>query len=490
MPDSISLNIPVDLRTPGQYIEIDESKAAGGLPIQQRRFLLLGHQTTAGTATVNVPIRVSSTEEAVTLFGRGSMLARMVGIVKRGPSANSDLWAMPVAEPSGGVAAIKTITLTVPGGGPTESGTLCAYVAGQRVEVAVRTGASVTATTLAAALVTELARYPDIPVTVTSNAGVVTLTSRHKGAVSSGIDIRHSYYDGERLPGGITFAVATSTPGSGDPSLTTALAALSGAQWYSIAVPWTADSVLTEVEEELTDRWGPLDMRTGHAFCALDDTFANLCTFGEARNSPHTTVWGMYSSPTWVPERAAALAGVCDYYGKIDPARPFQTLPVPGVMGPAENARFSRNERNLLLWDGISTCKHTAGGGTVIERIITSYRETTDGAPDPSLLDLNTVWTVDYIRFAVRSRIALSFPRHKLANDGVGSPGQAIATPRVIRAELQALFADLLNAGIIETMPTMQIVRSTDDVNRVNAIISPNVVNQFQVFAAAIQFRL
>jgi phage tail sheath gpL-like len=33
MPDNITFNtIPVDIRTPGQYVEIDNSKALRGLP--------------------------------------------------------------------------------------------------------------------------------------------------------------------------------------------------------------------------------------------------------------------------------------------------------------------------------------------------------------------------------------------------------------------------------------------------------------------------
>jgi phage tail sheath gpL-like len=48
-----------------------------------------------------------------------------------------------------------------------------------------------------------------------------------------------------------------------------------------------------------------------------------------------------------------------------------------------------------------------------------------------SYLDLETKWTVDYIRFAVRARIALRFPRHKLADDGTNfAPARPIATPK------------------------------------------------------------
>jgi phage tail sheath gpL-like len=105
------------------------------------------------------------------------------------------------------------------------------------------------------------------------------------------------------------------------------------------------------------------------------------------------------------------------------------------------------------------------------------------------------VWTVDAIRYAVRARIALRFPRHKLANDGTNfAPGQAIVTPSMIRAELIGLFRELEEAGLVEDFDQFKndllVVRSTASVNQVNAVIPPNLVNQFDVFAASVQFRL
>jgi phage tail sheath gpL-like len=102
--------------------------------------------------------------------------------------------------------------------------------------------------------------------------------------------------------------------------------------------------------------------------------------------------------------------------------------------------------------------------------------------------------TLFYLRFTVRARIALKFPRHKLANDGTNfSPGQAIVTPNIIRAELITLFQDWELAGLVEDINQFKadlIVERDSDPNRVNALIPPNCVNQFRVFAAQVQFRL
>jgi len=84
---------------------------------------------------------------------------------------------------------------------------------------------------------------------------------------------------------------------------------------------------------------------------------------------------------------------------------------------------------------------------------------------------------------------------HALADDGTQyAPGQAVVTPRVIRGELLSLFRELEQAGLVENFDQFKadllVVRSNQDRSRVNAVIPPDIINQFRVFAAAVQFRL
>ncbi|WP_020506059.1 phage tail sheath subtilisin-like domain-containing protein [Lamprocystis purpurea] len=486
----LSLNIPLDLRTPGQYIEIDASRAVGGLPIPDRRILLMGQRLATGTVAAEVPTMITRAAQAETYFGRGSMLARMGAALFAGPGQYREVWAVALEDGAGGVAATWTVTVSTVSTGP---GTLALWVAGTRLAVAVDTGQAVatTATALAAAINGQ----SDLPVTASAAAGVVTVTARHKGEVGNGIDLRIGYAVGEALPAGLTVVIAAGVAGTGNPSVTDALAAIAGEPFYTLVMPWTDATNLAALESELDSRWGPLEQRTGHGFAAVSGTHAALIALGDARNSPHLSLLGTAGSPSLPAEAAAAWAGVCEYYGSIDPARPLQSLALPGFLAPAVEQRFSRTERDLLLHHGISTVIYGADGVAYLERVITTYQETPGGVADTALLDLETKWTADYIRYAVRARIATRFPRHKLADDGTRfGPGQAIATPRLIRAELIALFRDLEEAGLVEDAAGfaegLQVVRSGSDPNRVNALLPPNLVNQFRVFAAAVQFRL
>jgi phage tail sheath gpL-like len=73
-------------------------------------------------------------------------------------------------------------------------------------------------------------------------------------------------------------------------------------------------------------------------------------------------------------------------------------------------------------------------------------------------------------------------------------PGQAIATPKLIRNCGIGTATNLAKVGLLEDLDQFikdfKVVRSEANRNRVNAIFPPNLVNQFDVFAAAVQYIL
>lgn len=490
MPDNITFNtIPIDIRTPGQYVEIDNGKAVRGLPSMNRRMLFIGNKLATGTAAVGTLQRINSAAEAAGLFGRGSVLHEML-TAARAANKESDMWAIGLADLVEGVQATFTATVTVT---TAEPGTLALYVNGTKINVGVSLNDS--AATIATAMAAAVNAWADGPVTASSAAGVVTLTARHKGQFGSDIDVRMNYYADDVGPKGVTVAIAAGVAGSGNPDVATALAAISLESFYTIVTPYTDTASIVAIETELASRWGGMDMRAGHLFGAIRGTHGALTTAGSARNSPHSTFIGVKSAPTPAYQWAAVFAAVCEFNGAIDPARPLQTLVLPGVLPPALADRFTRQERNLLLRDGISTFTVDQGGNVLIERVVTTYQTNAYGIDDVSYLDLETKWTVDYMRYAFRARIALRFPRHKLADDGTNfAPGQAIATPSIIKSELLDVARQLELAGILEGFDQFKndliVVRSMSDRNRVNCILPPDVVNQFRVFAASVQFIL
>lgn len=493
MPENISFNrIPVDIRAPGQYVEIDNSRAVQGLPGQTRRLLVLGQRLDRGSVAAKLPTRVLHPDQAADYFGRGSLLHSMISALKA-VNDTTEVWAVALDDNGSGAKAAGSITI---GGTVTVAGTLNLYIAGQLVQVGV--DAAEENNTTSANISAAINNRKDLPITAAvdrNNNKKVNITAKHNGETGNSIDVRVNYYQGQALPKGLEVAIVQPADGTGNPNVADAIAVIDDEQFQSIVMPWTDESNMTKLENELSDRYGPMAQKWGHAFAAVAGTHSQLATYGGKRNNAHSTVIGVNDSPMppWV--WAATLAGAVEFHATIDPARPFQTLELKNLLPPPEAKRFNRAERDLLLRDGISTFTVDAGGRVHIGRVITTYQTNTFGVEDISYLDYNTVATVDYIRYAVPARVAARYPRHKLADDGTNyAPGQAVATCNVIRAELITLFRELEYVGLVENFDQFKddliVVRSDSDPNRVNCVFPPDIINQFRVFAAAVQFRL
>lgn len=492
MSDNITfLSIATDWLVPGAYIEIDHTKAVRGLPVMPRKILLIGQRLNSGSVQEGVLTKVTRKEDGINYFGRGSMLAQMVqASLKVNPF--SETYALALDDNAAGNAATGTITFT---GSPTESGTLNLLIGGTAVQVGVTSGDTATevATATAAAINAKL----DLALTAAAALGVVTLTARHKGLEGNDIDVRINYYTGEFTPAGLVVAIVAMAGGTANPDALDAIAAIANLAPYTIVMAWTDTANVAAMENELQGRWGGMDMRTGHSFGFKRGTYSALSTYGSARNSAHSTFPGLNKSPSlnWVI--AAQFAAAVEFAGANDPARPFRSLELPDVMAPAEIDRFTDAERNLLLHDGISTIIFDDSGKAMVEQVVTTYQTNSFGLEDRSLLKLNTKWTVDYMRYVFRFSILRDYPRHKLAGDDVLTliqPGQAIATPKLIRNTLIGEATKLVRIGIMEDLEQFKrdliVVRSDADQNRVNAILPPNTVNQFDVFAGAVQYIL
>lgn len=490
----ISFNtIPADIRTPGQHIEFDSSRAVSGLPPIQNRVLIVGQVLAAGTADALTLQPVVEASQAVALFGRGSMLARMVAAYKKA-DRYSEVVAIGLDDAGGATAASGTLTLT---GAATATGELALMVAGVRVPVTVTSGAAATA--IAAAIVAAINAKLDLPVTAAAggapNQHVVTVTARNKGTAGNEIDLRHSHYAGEALPAGVGLAIVAMANGAGDPDVDAIWPIIGDGAYRTMIFGVITSSIAAKIKAELDDRWGADRMLESVAYAAKPGTQGTLAAFGAALNSELLTILGSGKSPSWPAEAAAIYGAVCGYHTAIDPARPTQTLQLTGMVAPKEEDQFTRAQREALLRDGIATFTADTSGTCRIERSITTYQTDAFGLEDVAWLDLETVTTLGYLRASLRTRVAQKFPRMKLADDGTRfGAGQAIVTPRIIRAEIIALFREWEEAGLVENLDQfiadLIVERDASDVNRINALIPPDIVNQFRSFAAAIQFRL
>lgn len=490
---AVSFNqIPNDLRVPLVSIEIDNTGAVQGTPALAWKVLVLGQRTASGTQPAGQAVRVTKASQAEQLFGADSMLAAMF---RKGKAANSyiETWAIALDDNPAGVAASMTLSVD---SAATDAGTLYLLIGGEQVLVGVASGD--TEETIAQAIVATVSANTRLPVTAALDGAdpkTVELTCVQTGLAGNDIDVRLNYYSGEVTPPGVTLTIGSMTGGTANPDIVDALAAFGDEWWNSIIMPYTDTANLNALEQELLTRWGPLRMIDAITFSAYRGTHAATGTFGNSRNGFLMSCMGTNIAPQ-PPYLWAMVYGVIGSQSlSIDPARPLQTLVLPGILPPAKSDRWDLPENNLLLHDGIAT--HHVGPGDVvqIQMEISTYQLDSYGQPDESYLVINTPATLSYIRYATRTRIQQRFPRHKLADDGTRfAPGQAVVTPSIVRNQLLALFTELEAKGLVENFEryreTLIVERNADNRNRLDVLSHPDLINQFRLMAMQIQFVL
>lgn len=483
--------VPNNIRVPLFYAEFDNSGAVQGPTLLAYVALILGTMLAAGTATPLTPVRVTAPEQGPGLFGAGSELAGMLTAWFKS-NTFTELYVIPMLEDGAGVQATGKVIIT---GTATGAGSINPYVGGNDVKVPVAIGDD--ATTMGGNLESLVNADTSLPVTASNAAGVVTITAKTKGEGGNDIDLRLNYF-GEETAAGVTVVIedmGTGTAGANNPDITGAIAAM-GDEWYQIiTMPYTDTANLALLEAELTDRFGAIRMIDGVAFASVRDSLAGASALGNSRNSPHVSIQYAGSEPRPSYEVAAETAAIAARYGQNDPARPFQTLPYVHRLAPAEADRPTIQERNILLFDGIST-NYIGSDGTVrVERLIATYKENALGAPDTSYLDVNTMLTLQYIRFDWRAYITSKYPRHKLADDGqrLGA-GQPVMTPSLAKAEAVNKFRQWEELGLVENVEQFKndliAERNISDPNRLDILMPPDLVNQLRVFATLIRFLL
>lgn len=492
---SISFNlIPNLLLTPGAYIEYDSSRAVQGLAALPNRVLLIGNRTSGGSVAEAVLVQITRASDGQAMFGANSQLSRMVEKFK-GASKFTEVWA--VALDDAGTAATKTLTVS---GTATSTGTLYVWIHGERIPVEIASGDDQdAAATKIGDAITAHAATKNLLFTETVVDEVVTLTATQQGAFTQDLDVRMNYeisaIERDALPAGISVVVADGVSGASNPDVTTALAVTGGLWFTKIVLGYSDSTNVAATEAYLEDKFGPLEQEDGMLYVGKNGAYSALTTYGGGRNSKLSSVMHVGgvagNSPTPEFEMAAVVAAVDS--NEPDPARPRQTLHLPGVLPPARDDLFDQSERNLLLQNGISTFTVDQSGKVYIERLITTYQTNAAGVADTTFLNVNTLHTLMALRYTLRVRITTKYPRHKLADDGTNyGPGQAIVTPQIIKAEVLGIFGEWELNGWVEDFEQFSeelvVARNTSDADRVDVLLGPNLINQFRVFAGQIQF--
>ena len=495
-------NIPDTIRTPGAFAEADNSRALQGLNANPHKALIIGQKIAAGTVDTDSLIAITKDNLANGFFGYGSLLARMCNKYKEN-NPNTELWALAISDAGAGVQASGaiqfSIALSATGGSVTVDGeTYFLLISGKKKPIVLTSAWSVTDANSAA--VTLINADSTLPLTFSTNAtSAINFIAVNKGTPGNDLDVRANYFTGESNPTafGDSATITAMAGGANDSDLGDAWAIIENERFNHIIQPYTDAANLISIETELDTRFGPLTDLQGHGYVGARKTQAAATTLGNSRNSKHNTILAANNSPTDSAEWGAALGAIASFYLNQDPARPLTGLKLKGILAPPVADRFTRTERDILLYDGIATFTVDSVGNVLIERAITTYQTNPAGVTDASYLDIQTLFTLGEIRDQYRARMATRYiaQRFKLADNTFPAlPGAKVARPSDIKQELIALFSLLQNRGLIENLAdfinNLVVERDATDRNRVNVLLPPDLVNQFRVLAGSIQFIL
>ncbi len=496
-PQSVSFStIPSNIRVPLFYAEVRPSQTLANQ--QTQRVLIVGGTL---TAMPMVPVfmpppggtgATGAQQAAAAMFGQGSMLAQMVGAY-RNIDPYTELWCLPVPDPSAGTAATATIVIS---GTATGNGALSAYVGDHLVATPVSSGQAATAVATAVAAAIQAA---NLPVTAAASAGTVTLTTRHKLTAMNTLSLLLNYLGttgGQSTPAGLTVSVTAFTGGAGVPVLT-GLAAALGTMDFDFVISGYNDptslAAQTAVMSDASGRWSYLNQLYGGVFTADVDTDANLLTLGGTMNDQHTLVWGAYGTPTPYWKAAAAATAACVPSTVGQPNLPLQTLAVPGILAPPAGDLPSVSTMQSLLSAGISILNWDRTGTCRIVRAVTTYQTNAFGVADQTYLDVGTLYTLMAVLRRLRALVSQRYGRVLLVADGtpIGA-GVPAVSPRTIKGDLIADYNAMQDLGWVQDAAAFAagliVAINATDTSRVDVLYDPNIVPGLAIFAVATQF--
>jgi phage tail sheath gpL-like len=309
------------------------------------------------------------------------------------------------------------------------------------------------------------------------NALALTETSTNMGVSGSGT-----------LTGGAdaTVNISAMTGGATNPDIQDALDAVVADQYEIIVTPFNNQTDLGTLTDHLDLVSGPMEQRPSIGVYGMTGALGACTTLsGQVNHGRALCAYHRYTSVTMrksMPyELASAMAAVMAW--EEDPARPLNTLELKGIAAANIADRLSRTEQESLFYNGVTPIE-IINENVQIVRAISTYIHDPQGVDDPSLLDITTIRTLDYVRKACRERIALRFPREKLSTK----------TPDKVRTELLDVLLKLEALEIVEEVEAnkdgLLVERDLQDVNRLDAKIPTDVVNGLHVFAGRIDLLL
>lgn len=473
--------VPITTRKPGSYFDINTAAAKLGLPVTADKIVLIGTQASTATATAAELVQVFSDSEARTYFGDGSPLALMVAALLEQAPYLSEVWVCPLDEEGAATAASGTITIAV---SSLTAGTLVAWIGRHRVQLGV--SADDADSDIATALAAAINADASLPFSAAAALAVVTLTAKVKG--TAGNDWT---WAAEYSGTGLTATIVQPSGGATDADIQDALDVIVNDEFQIYVVEYNDATSLDALVTHLDTQTGAIEQQDSIGVFSAQDTLSTVTTLASGRNS------GLLSSPYMRGTRTHPYEVAAQYAAAIaaedDRARPLNFVELVGVVAPDDPTdRLSRTEQESCLSNGVAPLMEGPAGSVQIVRSITTYVQDAFGSDDDTLLDVQTMRVLFYVRYALRTSFQREFSQVKVA-DEAKTPNTTDPTKikQFILGKLYQLEQDVgYLEGVEDHADLLVVERDSTVVGRVNASIPADIVDGLHVFAASVDLIL
>lgn len=482
--------IPANLLVPGQYQEIDNSLA--GTQGDIKRVLIAGYKLPEAEAEALKPVQVITADKAAQICGAGSDVAIMA---KAFLALNNveECWLLPVAPTEAGSKWSRTFNVS---GSGVKDGSIEIKVNGQIFSAAVNKDDDASA--ISAAVVAAVNGNIGLPVEAEVKSDTtVKITSLVKGYLSN-----HNKVSITSKADGVTVTLGSSETGTGGDNafdMQELFAQIVDMRFNYILWEFTSAAQIQNLADEMESRFDAMRQIGGRAFIALSGELGSASDEGTMLykavkiNSPHIVVVPRGENEELPCEWAARwCAAACRILADDPAANTYDTK----VTGLNALVSFTANERQKMLEAGIATYRLDTAGSVLIERLVTSYTENTDGGRDTSFLDIQVPETVDAVRTYINAEAKKRFKDWKLSstNENFGS-GAKVMSPGVFRSFLAGLYIDVFIkekqwCQDFDAYKKSIIVEvKTGSKTRLEYKHQPNLIGQFYIGAGLLQFK-
>ena len=485
---------------PGNYIEINFAQGPASLGTGVYDVLFMGNKTSSGSATVDTVVYgpnsatpLASEADAITLFGAGSELHRMIAAFLK-VNRVTPIYAIAVTE-SAGTAATRDHVIS---GTATSDGNIRFWVGPEFVDVSVASGTAAAAlATAAAAAINAKTSWPVTASVVTSTT--LRLTAKNKGP--RGNFIR----SGQQVSSAAGIAVTNPaqdflTSGATADDNTVALSTILPNRYYNIVSAAGDATQFGALVSQVSTQAAPITGLRQRAFTGSNDSLANTTTIATGRNAARAEIVWLAQSDVEPPVLAATAVSVYALeelpfpfrtnfagYGNDAKTQPNWTLPAPRSGASPTRANVASALNNGITPIGVNT-----NGSTYIVNRITT-RSLNGATNDYRIRDAHKVTVCDRYADDLSSKYALQFGGKKIANDppqGAKQPGPDVATPRVVKAAIDQLTREYGNVDLVQNVDEIiaqtQVQRATSPTTRMEARIPLQTIDNLLQTATAV----